>query len=71
MLQYIKKNCSLPAKMITNLNKSIAGQIWSSVTNIIHLFVLNVFIFEASDEECDVSQFNQLNLNMGVSHYEI
>ena len=28
-----------------------------------YLLVLNVFIFEASQEECDVTQFNQLDLN--------
>ena len=28
-----------------------------------HLFLLNVFIFEASHEECDMTQFSQLNLN--------
>ena len=44
-----QKNCSLPA------------HVWSSVTIIIHLFVLGDFIFEASHEECDVTKFNQLN----------
>ena len=44
-----QKNCSLPA------------QVWWSVTIIIHLFVLDDFIFEASHEECDVTKFNQLN----------
>ena len=29
--------------------------------------VLNVFIFEVSHEECDVTQFNQLNLNSSFS----
>ena len=33
----------------------------------IYLLVLNVFIFEASHEECDVTQFNQLNLNSSFS----
>ena len=28
---------------------------------IIHLFVLDDFIFEASHEECDVTKFNQVN----------
>ena len=37
----------------------------------IYLFVLNVFIFEASLEECDVTQFNQLNLNSSFSHLAI
>ena len=31
----------------------------------IHMFVLNVFIFEASNEECDVTQFN---LNVKARH---
>ena len=31
------------------------------MTIIIHVFVLNVFIFVASHEERDVAQFNQLN----------
>ena len=30
---------------------------------IIHIFVLNVFIFEASHEQCDVAQFSQVNLS--------
>ena len=33
----------------------------------IHLFVLDVFIFEASYEECNVTQFDQLNLNSSFS----
>ena len=45
----ISKKCSLPA------------QVWYSVTIIIHLFLLDDFIFEASHEECDVTKFNQLN----------
>ena len=32
-----------------------------------YLLVLNVFIFEALHEECDVTQFNQLNLNSSFS----
>ena len=35
----------------------------------IHLFVLKLFILEA--EECDVTQFNQLNLNSSFSHLAI
>ena len=31
------------------------------------MFVLNVFIFYASHEECDVARFNQLNLNSSFS----
>ena len=31
--------------------------------------VLNVFIFEASHEECDVTQFSQLNLNSSFSFW--
>ena len=45
----IKKSCSLPAQVL-----------WS-VTIIIHLFVLDYFIFEAFHEEHDFIQFNQLN----------
>ena len=45
----IKKNWSLPA------------QVLYSSTIIIHLFVLDYFIFEASHEEHDVIQFSQLN----------
>ena len=36
-------------------------QVLWSVTIIIHLFVLDYFIFEASHEEHDVIQLNQLN----------
>ena len=36
-------------------------QVLWSVTIIIHLFVLDYFIFEASHEEDDVIQLNQLN----------
>ena len=28
-----------------------------------HVFVLNMFTFEASHEQCDVAQFSQVNLN--------
>ena len=45
----IKKSCSLPAQVL-----------WS-VTIIIHLFVLDYFIFEAFHEEHDFIQFSQLN----------
>ena len=44
-----QKNCSLPA------------QVWSLVSIIIQLFVLDNFIFEASREEYDVTKFSQLN----------
>ena len=40
---------------------SLLAQVWLSVTIIIHLSVLDDFIFEASHEECDVAKFNQLN----------
>ena len=42
-------------------NRSLPAHVWSSVTIIIHLFVLGDFIFEASHEECDVKKFSQRN----------
>ena len=48
-----QKISSLPAKMVTYSKKFC----WSS------MFLLNVFNFEASHKECDVTQFCQLNLN--------
>ena len=42
-----QKNCSLPVQV-------------DYQAIIIHLFVLDDFIFEASHEECDVTKFNQL-----------
>ena len=44
-----QKNCSLPV------------QVWLLVTIIIHLFVLDDFIFKVSHEECDITKFSQLN----------
>ena len=65
---FFKKYCSLLAQIVTYSKKFC----WSYMIighDYIHLFVLKLFILEA--EECDVTQFNQLNLNSSFSHLAI
>ena len=65
---FLKKYCSLLAKIVTYSKKFC----WSYMIighDYIHLFVLKLFISKA--EECDVTQFNQLNLNSSFSHLAI
>ena len=64
----VLKKCSLPAKIVTYSKRFC----WSSMIighYHIHLLVLKLFILET--EECDVTQFNHLNLNSSFSHRAI
>ena len=60
----VLKKRSLPANIVTYSKKFC----WSSMIighYYIHLFALELFILEA--EECNVTQFNQINLNSSFS----
>ena len=75
MLCFLKNVTCRPKLLHTQ--KSFAGQVkighHHKIGTIghynIHLLVLKLFILEA--EECDVTQFNQLNLNSPFSHQAI
>ena len=65
----LKKNVACRLKLLCYILKNVLLVKHDNGHYRIHQLVLKLFILEA--EECDVTQFNQLNLNSPFSHQAI